>query len=143
MINNHDPAVYEKKTAKTGTNRSLRPVHGKVDENDLALAVAGDLGISPDFVKYISDQYLRRMVDYFLHDYEVSFRYFGRFRLKRGHKHWLVQFLRKKTLSEYINSRLDNTDNQKTIQKINPSVVDTWYDHVTLTVNDGELKNIR
>ena len=83
MINNHDPAVYEKKTSKTGTNRSLRPVHGKVDENDLARAVAGDLGISPDFVKYISDQYLRRMVDYFLHDYEVSFRYFGRFRLKR------------------------------------------------------------
>ena len=54
MINNHDPAVYEKKTAKTGTNRSLRPVHGKVDENDMARAVAGDLGISPERRPYLS-----------------------------------------------------------------------------------------
>ena len=129
MIKDHDPAIYGKKKEPMGVNKPLRFVGLKLDEKDLAEEIAMDLDLPKDVVLLVINQLIRRIVYHMVHDHELAFNYFGRFRLRRGHRHWVMQFMRMRSLDSYLNARLDNDANQKSITRINPLVSNCWYEY--------------
>lgn len=129
MIKDHDPAIYGKKKEPMGVNKPLRFVGLKLDEKDLAEEIAMDLDLPKDVVLLVINQLIRRIVYHMVHDHELAFNYFGRFRLRRGHRHWVIQFMRMRSLDSYLNARLDNDANQKSIIRINPLVSHSWYEY--------------
>mgnify|MGYP005792360639 CR=1 FL=1 len=143
MIANHDPELYENKTTKTGASKPLRTVGLKLTEKELLEEVAIDLNLPVDVVNLVGYQLVRRIVYHMLHDHELVLNHFGRFRLKRGHKHWVIQFLRMRTLDSYINARLDNDQNTTEIKRLNPVITKSWYDRQILQGKNIKLKKIR
>lgn len=143
MIANHDSALYEDKTERTGTSKPLRFVGLKFNLDDISEEVGRDLDFSPEMVKLVIEQFLRRIVYHVAHDQEVTLNYFGRFRLKKGQRHWTLQFIRMRSLSSYLNSRLDNDQNVDGIKKLNPVVSTSWYDHQVLQRDGYRIRKIK
>ena len=142
MIRDHDPELDERKKLQP-KKQALRFVGLKLNDKDLAKEVSMDLNLPAELVSLIIEQVVRRIVYHVVRDHELTFAHFGRFRLKRGQCHWVLQFVRMRSLDSYVNARLDNDQNKKTIVSINPIMSHSWYEYQILKRNHYKIKDIR
>lgn len=129
-----------------GSNHGRKPrlIYGgtKLNESDLAHEIAEDLNLPESLVLSIINQLIRRIIYHLIRDHEVSLNFFGRFRMRKGPRHWVIQFSRMRSLDTYVNARLDNDANQKVIVKINPLISHSWYEHQLVRHGSSRLADI-
>lgn len=114
----------------------------KLNESDLAHEIAEDLNLPESLVLSVINQLIRRVIYHLVRDHEVSLNFFGRFRMRKGTRHWVIQFSRMRSLDTYVNSRLDNDDNKDVITKINPLISHSWYEHQLIRRGSSKMEHL-
>ena len=133
-----------KAVTKVNNGRKPRLAFGgtKLNETDLAHEIAEDLNLPESLVLAVVNQLIRRIIYHLIRDHQVSLNFFGRFRMRKGTRHWVIQFSRMRSLDTYVNARLDNDDNQQVITKINPLISHSWYEHQLIKRGSSKLKQV-